>query len=237
MTVYRRIDGEGLSHFHEVTNICSVMDGSSYDDFELYLRKRMNESFKPLPRRRGDNNGSKKKRNFQHVIGPLMKIYERGKVQRKVVKQYLDVLYRQNEENVSKEKSRQLTERMQQLTIDEKLSLDGFWKLKKKYVNKSSTVSSVLNKNGVEVCSESGILHEYRTEFYNRLQPSEIAKEWKKFEELTVKLSALCVEVSGNCKSPDFTAKELDSAISELKSGKSYPDSSPLKFLFMVERS
>ena len=222
-----RIDDEGLSHFHEITDICSGTDVSSYDEFDEYLREQMNESFKPLSRKRRGGNVSNKNRNYQHVISPLMKIYRRGKVQRKVVKQYLDVLRRQNEENVSKEKARQLTERMQQLTIDEKLSLDGFWKLKKKYVNKSSVVSSVLNENGVEICSESGILHEYRNEFYNRLQPSEIAKEWKKFEELTVRLSALCVEVSGSNKSPDFTDKELDRAISELKSGKSYPDSFP----------
>ena len=224
-----RIDEEGLSYFHQITDNCSasVKDESGYDDFEDYLSKQMNESFKPLPRKRRVGRVSNKNRNYQHIINPLMKIYERGKVQRKVVKQYLEVLHSQNEQNISKEKARQLTERMQQLTIDEKLSLDGFRKLKKKYVNKSSVVSSVLNENGVEICSESGILHEYKTEFYNRLQPCEIAKEWKNFEELTVRLSALCVEVSGNNKSPDFTDKELDSAISELKSGKSYPNSFP----------
>ena len=49
---------------------------------------------------------SKGNREVQHIINPLMKIYECGKVQRKVIKQYLDVLRHQNRDIVTKEKSR-----------------------------------------------------------------------------------------------------------------------------------
>ena len=74
------------------------MGRDSYNDFEQYLTKQMNESFKPLPRKREHGNINNNSRYYRHFIRPLMKIYERGKVQRKVVKQYLEILLRQNEE-------------------------------------------------------------------------------------------------------------------------------------------
>ena len=62
-----RIDNDGLSHFHEITNkTCSVVGRDSYNDFEQYLTKQMNESFKPLPRKREHGNINNNSRYYRH---------------------------------------------------------------------------------------------------------------------------------------------------------------------------
>ena len=71
------------------------------------------------------------------------------------------------------------------------------------------------------------IINEYRNEFVSRLTPSEMDDELKQFEEMTLTMTKLCVELGGLERTPDFTDKELDDAISELKKGKAYPDSYP----------
>ena len=49
----------------------------------------------------------------------------------------------------------------------------------------------------------------------------------RKFEEMTVKMTKLCVELGGLQKTPNFSIKELEKAINQLKKGKAYPDSYP----------
>ena len=60
-----------------------------------------------------------------------------------------------------------------------------------------------------------------------RLQPSPIDEELQKFEELTVKLSQMCVEMSSKQRTEDFTNVELDEVIKQLHKGKSWPDEFP----------
>ena len=156
-----------------------------------------------------------------------MKHYKKGKTQRKVVKKYIQTINKVNMEEVAEFRSRRFAERLKQLTVDEKFSLDAFWKLKKSYVNNSSVLSSVENELGVEVFGTSAIINEYRSEFMSRLAPSIMDEELKRFEEMTLRMSKLCVETSASVISPNFTDKELDVAISQLKKGKSCPDNFP----------
>ena len=88
-------------------------------------------------------------------------------------------------------------------------------------------MSSVVNDLGVEVFGISAIKNEYRNEFIKRLQPAQMDTEMKMFERLTMEMSALCVELSAQQRSKDFTEKDLDAVISMLKSGKAYLDNFP----------
>ena len=72
------------------------------------------------------------------------------------------------------------------LSLDDKLSLDGFMKLKKNYVNKRSVLSSVINDQGVEVFGIDAILNEYRNDFVTRLTPAKMDIEMGKFEEMHI---------------------------------------------------
>ena len=137
------------------------------------------------------------------------------------------MIEQQNEKDVAEKMSNALLERMEQLSVDNKLSLNEFWKLKRTYVKKKSVVSSVINNQGIELCSESGILYEYEQEFLNRLQPAQMAKEFKTFELLTNELAKLCTEGSGKEVSSDFSEEELEGVIKTLQSKKAYPDSFP----------
>ena len=103
-------------------------------------------------------------RKYRETVKSLMQVYRRGKTQRAVVKSYLDILTKQNADEVAEKQSKALAERISKLTVDDKLSMDGFWKLKKSYVNKSGVLSSVENELGIEVFGTDAILNEYRNE-------------------------------------------------------------------------
>ena len=156
-----------------------------------------------------------------------MKVYKRGKTQRKVVKMYIDALSKANKQEVAEQKSKEFAERLKQLSVDDKLSFDAFMKLRKSHINKSSVLSSVVNEQGVEVFGTSAIINEYRNEFINRLTPVVMNEELKRFEKMTQVMTEMCVKLSASNRSPDFTEKELDNAINQLKKGKSWPDNFP----------
>ena len=220
-----RITDEGLEEVFIRTNEGFKGSIESYNDFEEYLRKCMGECFRPVSNKKGRQ--KKVPFHYQNLVAVLMKYYKQGKVQRNVVKKYMKTIEEQNEKDVAEKMSKELKTRMEQLTIDKKLSMDGFWSLKRTYVNKNSLVSSVINDRGVEICSESGILHEYELEFFNRLQPAEMTKDFKNFELLTNELAKLCTELSSCNVSSNFTDEELDVVIKDLQGNKAYPDSFP----------
>ena len=221
---------EKLLKFQELTDKRSdkseASEKSDYDTLETYMLDCMNECFDVISPKR--NYGRREESNkYRETVKSLMAIYKQGKTQRAVVKSYLDILTKQKEDEVAERQSNALADRIRKLTVDDKLSMDAFWKLKKSYVNQSSLLSSVVNEQGIEVFGTSAILHEYRNEFEKRLTPSPIDVELKQFEELTLKLSEMCVEMSCRQRSKDFTEEELDEAIKQLNKGKSCPDEFP----------
>ena len=225
-----RITEEGLTQFHEITNGQDQYEVSddSYSYLVTYIENCMNECFKSVRTSKGRSNRNEKiSHKFRDAVKGLMKIYKQGKTQRRVVLGYLSKLQSLSEKDVAKRQSDLLNERLKKLTIDDKLSLDEFWKLRKSRSNQGTCLSSVINDKGVEISSVSGILNEYRNEFIQRLQPPEIDDELKRYEELTLILSKLCVEEAGEVKSANFEREELDKAIGGLKRKKATPDSFP----------
>ena len=229
-----KITEEGLSLYHKITNdgedqgieLPSVADDEdNYDALEEYMDTCMEKCFKSfIPRNRNENKVTGK---YSKMISSLLKFYKKGKTQRKVVKMYIQTINNVNIEEVAELRSRRFAERLKQLSVDDKFSLDAFWKLKKSYVNKSSVLSSVENDLGVEVFGTTAIINEYRNEFMSRLSPVIMDEELKRFEEMTLEMSKLCVEMSGTVITPNFTEEELDAAIGQLKTGKSCPDNFP----------
>ena len=225
-----RITEEGLTQFHEITSgqDQGEVTDDSYSYFETYIENCMNECFKSVKTSKGKNNGNENvSGKFKDTVKGLMKIYKQGKTQRRVVKGYLSLLQTLSEKDVAKRQSDLLSERLKTLTIDDKLSLDEFWKLRKSHSNQGTCLSSVITESGAEISSVSGILNEYRNEFIQRLQPPKIDEELKQYEDLTLILSKLCVDEAGEVKSANFEKEELDKAISGLKSRKAAPDSLP----------
>ena len=97
-----------------------------------------------------------------------------------------------------------------------------------------------MNEKGVEVFGVDAIINEFRNEFICRLTPLKINEELKRFEEMTLEMSKMCVELlSAKIITPDYTIDELDKAINELKKGKSWPDNFPPEIFiqYMGERS
>ena len=97
---------------------------------------------------------------------------------------YIDVLSKATNEEISLQRSTKLAERIKQLSIDDELSLDSFWKLKKSCVCKNSVLASVENEQGIEVFGTDA--NEYRNEFIERLQPASIDEELSLFEKETL---------------------------------------------------
>ena len=156
-----------------------------YNSLEAYMIERMEKCFKVIKIKK-NNLHIRTKNEYQNTVSSLTAIYKQGKIQRKIVKMYIDVLSKANKEEVSLQRSTELAERIKQLSIDDKLSLDSFWKLKKSCVCKNSVLASVENEQGIEVFGTDAIVYKHRNEFIERLQPASIDEELSLFEKETL---------------------------------------------------
>ena len=109
---------------------------------------------------------------------------------------------------------------MQELQNDDgSMSIDKFWKMKKKLSPKDRSKSSVI-VNGKEIFSGTAIVKEYEKEFSSRLAHDTINKKFKQFEESTRTLLELYLQRSSKDESePDFTVHEVNQAIESLSKG------------------
>ena len=140
-----KITDEGLATFKEITtndrSKSSEQMMVDYNSLEAYMIERMEKCFKVIKIKK-NNLHIRTKNEYQNTVSSLTAIYKQGKIQRKIVKMYIDVLSKANKEEVSLQRSTELAERIKQLSIDDKLSLDSFWKLKKSCVRKNRLTAS-----------------------------------------------------------------------------------------------
>lgn len=222
-----KINDIGLAHFNAITNECLHQHIEDYDEFEEYTRNKMNLCFqkskggkKPVTKRINNN--------YQCAIESLVQIYNQGKVQRNVARKYIDIILKINQDKLLDYHFRSFSERISQLTVGGKLSMESFWKLKNLHCKKGGNVlSSVVAENGVEVFGTSAIINEYKNEFVKRLSPVAIHPDFKEYENLCLELSRMCIETCSYKVSKDFTLPELESCLNDLKKGKAYPDEFP----------
>ena len=152
-----KITEEGLSLFQEITSGegenggKELLPGDDYDVLEAYMESCMTKCFKSFTCKSKKKREDKVEGEYGRTISSLMKIFKKGKIQRRVVKMYIKALSEASMQEVAVMRSKKFAERLKQLSVDDKLSLDAFMKLRKTYVNKSSMLSSVVNEKGVEV--------------------------------------------------------------------------------------
>ena len=147
---------------------------------------------------------------------------KRGKVQRAVVKKYLEILKVKEIHHMEKKKTESLKQTISLLTEEEKFSPEGYWKLKKS-VSKDkerTKITSVMCGDGVEVSGENLIKEEYRKEFEYRLRNRSPHEEWTQYTSNVNKILEILLS-SDYADTPPFTLEELKKAISKLKQGKS----------------
>ena len=105
------------------------------------------------------------------------------------------------------------------LTVDERFSPSGYWKLKKaasKGTRKDQCITSILKENGVEVDGADAIVNAYQDEFENRLKNRQPKHGWEEYTAETN--SAVRTWLLGESdSSPPFIPDELDKVLSSLK--------------------
>lgn len=119
-------------------------------------------------------------------------------------------------------KAQRICSTLQELE-DEKgsLSVDKFWKLKKKMSSNDRTKSSIL-VGGTEIWNGPAIIKEYEREFISRLALKQIRPEFADYEITIRKLLNLYLSESAASRSePNFTDEETESAIALLSKGTS----------------
>ena len=222
-----KISSSGMDKFSEITQEIDDIPIQGKEDVELLplINNLMDMCFK-------------KRRKPQHIhpninkenivfITPLRKIVKTlcpimrlGKIEKKVVKEYIEYIRSLQSEMVQEKKANRVMQAMKDLENDDQsMSIDKFWKMKKKISPKDTSKSSIL-VDGKEICSDSAIIKEYEKEFVNRLAHKTINEKFEGYEETTKKLMNLYLKHSSQNKDePDFTDKEVTDAIDSLSKG------------------
>ncbi len=219
---------DGLDNFHEVTSSDIGLGDASkhtnpYGEWMSRITSIMHKCFikrtvkcdQPRPVTMGEK--AKKIRSI------LKNISRRGKVQREVVKIYIARLVKIQAERDIRKKVEKVKETVSQLTEEDVLSPNAFWKLRKSLSKNSRLQLQVINKrDGGTTTEKSEIKDEVRNEFVFRLRNREPADDWKGYVEAT---NAAVEELLKNQDedSPPFTMEELTDGIKKMKTGTS-PD-------------
>ena len=165
--------------------------------------------------------GNTKHREIRKVI---LEISRKGKIQRAVAKIYQQKLIEMEVHLSAEARAERLKTTAATLTVNERFSPNGYWKLKKaanKNVRKDQVMSTIVKEDGVEVEGEKGIVQAYQDEFVKRLANREPAPGWEEYttETNTVVRNWL---LGDSQSSPPFSPDELDKVLATLNE-----DSSP----------
>ena len=163
---------------------------------------------------------SKRHKEIRELIVAISK---RGKIQRIVAKSYQSRLTQIEMENIARIRAKRLEVTSSTLTVDEKFSPSGYWKLKKATKNgtrKDQGVSSILKENGVEVDGTDAIIDAYQEEFKNRLRNRPPKDGWEEYTDETNTVLRQWLQ-SKSKSTPPFTTDELGKVLKTLKNGTS----------------
>ena len=152
----------------------------------------------------------------------LREMSKKGKIQREIAKVYREKLVEMESKQMAKARALALKTTISQLTVNEKFSPAGYWKLKtavKKKERKTVNTSSVIKENGVEVDGEVAVREAYKDEFEERLSNRKPALGWEKFVEETNASVIKWLEGESRSSRP-FTLKELKGVVARLKNNK-----------------
>ena len=222
------LNAEGYAKFRELSEkSITVNPGSNtnsyYENWLAKLLSLMGECFSKKTVGGGSNQALTGLSNCRKNIRRILQTESRkGKIQRLVVKKYLEILKNKEIQRIQRKKAASLKKTISLLTEEEKFSPEGYWKLKKsvsKGKEKTKIMSVVCNGN-VEVTGDKLIKEEYRKEFEFRLRNRVPHNEWKQYTENVNEILKILL-ASEYTETPLFTLDELKKAILKLKKGKS----------------
>ena len=217
---------EGYTQYKEKSESPMVVNWhpNSTESYELWTGRfehLLSQCFTKKTVKMGATNSNQKKKN-KSVRNILAIIAKKGKLQRLIVKKYLERVIELETRQDAVYRSNRMKQTMSILTEDEKFSPNGFWKIKKAADKKVTPemAYTIIKENGVELSGEKAINEAYMDEFKHRLRTREPHDGWgEHVDEIN---SVIRQWLKGeSVSSPPFNDEELDKVILKLKKGRS----------------
>ena len=216
------ITPEGLDKFQDMTNTNIGLENLSeyeepFDIWKLKVDEIMHQCFK----RRSVRIGRKEEAQCPKGLRIRMLLNEfgrRGKIQREIIKNYQQRLLAKQTKRIEATRAEKLRATMEMLTLDDKLSPNAFWKLRRS-LNRNSILElpAVYKQNGTITSDPTEIKEEVVKEFENRLRNRQPEQEWEGYVDATNLLVEELLKEEEN--SPPFSFDEMKKAIDTLKDG------------------
>ena len=213
------ITPDGLDEFRLKTEMTPRLPGQEEEVFECfgnYMSSLMDSCFRRRKSKRKNHPNVIKDHIIQYkplclLTRILVQHMQRGKVERKVAKEYMVHIQEVQNNLLQNQKSLKIADTMASLTDDHgQLTVDKFWKMKKSLTSKDQSKASIMNRANVELFNPTAIKKEYEMEFFNRLSHRTIDPVFKNFEDRSQVLFQLMLEHSSRCREePDFSVDEV----------------------------
>ena len=219
---------EGMNEYSEITkHDAGLGDMTRYSQpFDTWRKKVdsiMHLCFEKKTIKFGGNQVEKPTPQGMKLRNILREISKRGKIQREIVKNYQQRLIINEAKISTKKRAENLRKTVEMLSIDDKLSPNAFWKMKKS-TNKNNVLKlpEVIKQNGVLTSDPIEIKHEVTKEFEHRLRNRTPDKDYEGYVEATNTIVQEMLKDEDD-NSPPFTFKEMEDAINKMKE-KTSPD-------------
>ena len=220
-----KLTKEGMERFHEITSApnfaTTIPNGTTQEQYD-YVEDRMNSVMKECFRK-----AKSRKREDSDLSGNPLDKYkkirlfsQKGKSQRKIARLFIAELKKVNIQKVANKVKDRVTNIAKQLTVDNKFSVDNFWKLCKNARKQITNNMSVETDDGNELFGEDMIRNAYRNEFIYRLRKREIAPELRNYEIRSEQICQLRLDQAKATAEEPYQMKELQVVKKKLKAGK-----------------
>ena len=149
----------------------------------------------------------------------LKDLASRGKIQRGIVREYQNRLIESESARNEKKRNDKLRATVESLSMDDKLTPNAFWKMKKATTrNGHLHLPEVYQQNGDITTDPGEIKDEVRKEFQYRLRNRDAEQGWENYVEATNSIVEEMLKEEEE-DSPEFTMEEMKTAISKMKEG------------------
>ena len=168
-------------------------------------------------------------KKFSFIAKKISSLAKKGKIQRKIAREYREKLLQFQTDMVAERNAENLLKSVQNLTENDRFSVQKFWRARKMLRKTPDSITSVHRDGEVEVFNDHEIIEQYREEFDDRLSSVNIPQYLTEYKELTDELYRKIIETANKYPEPNFTMEELDSVIGSMNNGAPGPDRIPPK--------
>ena len=218
------IDAPGLKKFQKIgtdnVDLGKMANyNNPYDVWSNEVDKVMHQCFARKTVTIGRSKPSKSRPKAKMIRAILKGVAEKGKIQREIVKLYHEKLIHLEANRNARLRAEKLNETVANLTSDDILSPNAFWKLRKSISKNSGlNLQAVLKREGGTTNDPYEIKEEVRKEFEYRLRDREAEDGWEGYVHATNAVVELILNEHSD-SGPDFTEEELAAAIHKMKTG------------------